>query len=417
MDKIKKIFLSQTVKDTTISFVGLGFSALVGFVYTVILARQFGPEKFGIFSAITAFIAIVYSLGDLGITSSLINFIPKFKEKRSQFINTSFVFELFIASLIIIIFTIFSFFSHRVIPGSTQNQILLASVLTLNYFFIGYVQGIFTAERKFWLYSTSQIIDAGIKIILIFTILTFSRITIELAILANIISTIIAIIVSYLKASISLRFNFDKDIFAKLYSFAKWVAVTRVFSVFISRIDVVLLNLLSTSYQAGIYAAASRITLFFSLLIASLGSIVNPRFSGFDNKDKVASYMKKLFLLVTAISASMLILVLFAKPIIMLVFGDKYTDSISVFQWLTVAMIPFIYTLITTPALMYSFNKPSFIAKLTIVQVLVIIAIELIFIPVLGPHTPAIALGVSNSLILIISLLRIRKIYLIDEKI
>jgi O-antigen/teichoic acid export membrane protein len=403
VEKLKKILLSATVKDTFISFIGLGFTAIVGFIFTIILARTLGPAQFGIFSAITALYSIVYSLGDLGIASALINFIPKIKEKRSALINTSFSFEVLVCAVIIFLFLGFSLLNKFIIPGSLSGQVLVAGLLAVNYLLISYVQGIFTAERRFVSYSLTQIFDSGIKILLILFLLSVSHLNVETALLANVISTIFALVFTFGKEFIKIKFNFDKGIFQKLFHFAKWIAVTRVFSVFVSRIDVILLNLLAGSFQAGIYAAANRITLFFSLLVSSLGSVVNPRFSSFDNHEKVITYIRKLLGLITAISALMLFSVFLAKPIINIVFGDKYISAIPVFQALTVAMIPFIFSLVTTPALIYTFNQPRFIARMTAFQVVTMVVLELVLIPRLGSFAPPIALGITNTTVLLIT--------------
>jgi len=403
VEKLKKILRSATVKDTFISFVGLGFTAAIGFVFTIILARTLGPAQFGIFSAVTALYSIVYSLGDLGIASALINFIPKLKEKRSALINTSFSFEILVCVVIAVLFLGFSLLNKFIIPGSLSGQVVVAGILAVNYLLISFVQGIFTAERRFVSYSFTQIFDSGIKILIILFLLSVSHLTVETALLANVISTIFALIFTFGKEFLKIKFNFDKGIFQKLFHFAKWIAVTRVFSVFISRIDVILLNLLAGSFQAGIYAAANRITLFFSLLVSSLGSVVNPRFSGFDNHEKVITYIKKLLGLISLISALMLFSVLLAKPIINIVFGDKYVTAIPVFQALTVAMIPFIFSLITTPALIYTFNQPRFIARMTAFQVITIVILELVLIPSLGSFAPPIALGITNTTVLLIT--------------
>ncbi len=99
----------------------------------------------------------------------------------------------------------------------------------------------------------------------------------------------------------------------------------------------------------------------------------------------------------------MLITSLFAKPIISIVFGDKYEAAIPVFQALTVAMIPFIFSLATTPALIYTFNQPKFVARLTAVQVILMVVMELILIPKFGSFAPPIALGVTNTIVLLVT--------------
>jgi len=276
-------------------------------------------------------------------------------------------------------------------------------VLAVNYFLIGYLQGIFTADRRFVEYSISQIIDAGLKILVVFALLSASNLTIETALLANVFSTIIALIFCFGKEKKYISQTFDKGIFYQILHFAKWIAVTRVFSVFISRIDVILLNLLSGSFEAGIFSAANRITFLFSLLVSSLGSVINPRFSGSDDKKKTTAYIKKLFGLIALISIFMLVISLFASPIINVVFGDKYEAAIPVFRALTIAMIPFIFSLATTPALIYTFNQPRFVARLTAVQVVLMVVIELILIPRLGSFAPPIALGITNTVVLLIT--------------
>jgi len=403
MQFILALLKTRTLRDTLISFTGLGVTALIGFIYTVILARHLGPSTYGVYSAITALSAIVYSLGDLGISSSLINFLPKLPEKYQIIINTSFISQIIICTLAAILFIVFSIFHQSIIPGSLPGHLLLAGVITVNYLLIGYIQGIFTAKKRFWSYSISQIIDSGIKIIIVFLLLYYSRLDIGTAIMANIISTLLALAITFGREFVKIKPVFDLKIFTLLFGFAKWIAFSRLFSVLISRIDIVLLNLMVSSYSAGIYSAASRITLLFALLLGSLNAVVNPRFSGFDTPQKALVYIKKLFFFVCGIALLMLITIILAGPIIKLVFGNSYAEAIPVFQYLTLAMIPFLFSLITTPAIIYTFNRPDFYAKVTALQVILLVIIELIFIPKIGYFAPVIATGATNLLVMIIS--------------
>ena len=407
MQFILALLKTRTLRDTFISFIGLGATAFIGFIYTVILARHLGPSVYGVYSAVTALSAIIFGLGDLGITSSLINFLPKLPEKRQSIINTSFIFQLSICFLSLILFFVFAIFHQLIIPGSTFGYLILAGVITVNYLIIGYIQGIFVARKNFWSYSLSQILDSGIKIVLVFILLYFSRLDIGTAISANIVSTLIAIIITFGADLLKIKPVFERATFSLLFAFAKWIAVSKVFSVLISRIDIILLNLMVSSYSAGIYSAASRITLLFALLLGSLNAVVNPRFSGFDTPQKALIYIKKLFLFVCGIALLMLITIVLAGPIIKLVFGNSYAEAIPVFQYLTLAMIPFLFSLITTPAIIYTFNRPDFYAKVTALQVILLVIIELIFIPKIGYFAPVIATGITNLLVMIISSLKL----------
>ena len=210
--------------------------------------------------------------------------------------------------------------------------------------------------------------------------------------------------------------KFDKDIFKHLYSFAKWIAFSRVFSVLFSKIDIILLNILANSFDAGIFAAASRITLLFSILVSSLNSVINPRFSEFDSRIKVVTYIKKLTLFIAGICVLMLFCVIFAEPIIGLVFGEKYLLAIPVFRYLTIAMLPFLFSLITTPAIIYTYNKPDFFAKLTAAQVISIVILEIILIPRLTFYAPVIALGLTNVFTLAASAIMLTNLLQNDKR-
>lgn len=399
---------SQTIKDTVISFIGVGVTAIVGFFYTIILARVLGPQSFGIFSAITALMAIVYSLGDLGIASAIINLLPRNSHLRLKIISTAFWVEMVVALLVGALFVFFAFTNQIVIPGSVPSQLLLVGILAINYLLIGFAQGVFTAERLFLRLSFSQIIDAVIKILAVFIILRFSRLSINLALLANIFSSLIALVITFGHELWNIKTVFEKNLFFKLFHFAKWIAISKIFSVFVFRFDIVLLNLLSSSYQAGIYSVANRITMLFAMIVSSIGSVVNPRFASFDTASKITSYMKKLFGLVSIVSLSMIVVIIFARPIIHVVFGEKYLSAIPVFQLLTASMIPFVYSLVTTPALLYSFHQPKFISFLVAIQVTTMFILEIVYIPKLGNLAPPLVMGLVNTFFLIVSFIKVK---------
>ena len=179
--------------------------------------------------------------------------------------------------------------------------------------------------------------------------------------------------------------------------------MSRVFSTTISRVDILLLNLLVGNYQAGIFSAAGRIALLFAILVSSLGNVIAPRFSAFTKYSDIKIYLKKVSVLVGSLCLFMLVCVILADPLIRFVFGVKYLDAIPVFRALTLAMIPFLLSIITTQPLIYSFNQPHFFARLTVLQVVVIISLDLLLIPHFQAMAPAISMGIANIIVVSIS--------------
>lgn len=408
LNKIKIALKTDTTRDTLIGMVGSGGIAVGGMLFTVLVARSLPPETFGIFSALLALAMLLASLGDLGISSALVNFLPKLQNNRSVIISVTFwiqaISALFLGLLIIGAIPL----QKYLVPGSRPIHFVLIAIIASVYILEGFALSILNAEKKFRVTATLQILDSGTKLFILAILFFYHQVSIEAAFLATITSAIIATSIGISRELKNVSFLFPKKHFLEIFHFTKWIGLMRIFSVAVSRIDVIILVSLSGGYQAGIYAAASRIALLFSLIVSTLGNVVAPRFSGFTSHHALLTYMKKLAVLTTGVALLMLSTAIFAPQIISLVFGAKYLAAVPVFQAMSLAMVPFLYTIVTVNPLIYYFNRPDLMAKITIVQVLVLVAIDLLLIPRLGAFAPTIALGVSNSLVLLISGIKLR---------
>lgn len=390
--------------------VGTGVSALFGTIFTILLARSLKPGPFGIYSSLAAAITIITTLGDLGISSALVNFLPKMPGKRKQLISSSFYFQSAIAAVSTLFFAAATFFHQSLIPGSLSSQFIIAAVLTGTYVLNQYALGVLRAERKFTQSSVVMVIDSGVKLLLVGLLFSFRTFTINQVLLANTVSVIIATTYALRHEFTNLSPIFPKAYLKKIFKFAKWIGLARAFSVAVARVDIILLNLLHSSFAAGIFAAAGRVTLLFTLLVSALGSVVAPRFSAFTGKKDTLAYIKKLSLLIGVVSFFMIITVFFAKPIITIVFGQEYLEAIPVFQVLALAMIPFLFSIATTNPIIYTFNQPRFFANIIILQVVILIVLDIILIPAYGAMAPCISIGISNLVVFILSSVKLARL-------
>lgn len=400
---IKKILSAQTTKDTLVSFGGLGTIAAVGMIFSIIMARSLGPAAFGLFSALIALVTLLSSMGDLGISSALVNFLPKFRDNRNVIISVTFWFQITVTILLTLGLIAAGVFRQTIIPGSTTTHFLIIGFLTGFYVLQGFALGVFNAERKFLSASILQGSDSLVKLLIVTGLFFNKNLNIELALLANVFSCFLSLIFGFWGEFRHIRPIFPRAQMAEIFKFSKWIALSRAFSVMISRVDIILLNLLVGGFQAGIFSAASRIALVFALLVSSIGAVTAPRFSAFVKKEDIRRYLKKVALMVSGISVLMLTTVLLADPIIRIVFGAKYLAAIPVFRALTLAMIPFLLSVITSQPLIYSFNQPKFFSRITIIQVMIIIGLDLVLIPRYQALGPTISLGIANVIVIALS--------------
>jgi len=410
INRVKALLFSQTSKDTFITLIGTGVSAFFGTVFTILLARSLSPAPFGVYSSLAAAITIITTLGDLGISSALVNFLPKMPGKRSKLISASFYFQSAISAAFTLLFAAAAFFHQNLIPGSLSSHFLIAALVTGLYILNQYGLGLLRAEKKFIAASWVLVIDSGVKFILVAALFLFRGLTIGQVLLANSVSVIASTVYALRHEFRQLSPLFPKVYLRKIFKFAKWIGLARAFSVAVARVDIILLNLLHSSFAAGIFSAAGRVTLLFTLLVSALGSVVAPRFSAFVDKKDTLAYLKKLIPLIGAISLAMIASVLLARPIITIVFGQEYINSIPVFQALGLAMIPFLFSIVTTNPIIYTFNQPRFFAHITILQVVVLVVLDLILIPHHGALAPCYSIGVSNLLVFTLSSVKLARL-------
>lgn len=397
-------------KDFFLVSIGLAVTSLLGFVYTIFMARLLAPAQFGVFSALVSLVAITFSLGDLGIGPAIINFLPRHKQADKKIIETGYWFEYLVAVFVVLLLWSAAKFSDIFVPGSKPEHFILVGSLAFNYILIGFAQSVFTAEKNFLKFSLSQIIDAVLKISIVMALFYSSKLSITNALIANFVSVVLALIITFWKNLWEIKTKIDKPIFHHLIEFSKWIAVSRFFSVFISRIDILMLNLMASSFHAGIFSAASRVTLLFAMLISSLGTVINPNLSSFEDKKQLLKYLIKVFYLTTLIFCGVVVVIVFSNEIISIVFGSQYLSAVGVLRGLCLAMTPFLYSVITTGVLLYTFSDSRFYAIATAAQVFLIVILDYLLIPEFGSMAPVYSSAVANTFFLVTSLVRVMQL-------
>jgi len=117
--------------------------------------------------------------------------------------------------------------------------------------------------------------------------------------------------------------------------------VNRILSSVAGRIDVQMLAFLAGSVVTGYYSVASKLVAFISALISSFSAVMAPRLAGFNDAEREKNICKVGFGSL-AHSRGNFVWVLIAKPFIVILFGEKYLDSVGYFQALALSAIPFL---------------------------------------------------------------------------
>ncbi len=416
--KVTNLLFSGTSRDTLTLFIGNSFSAFFGFIFVYILTQKLTVAEFGIFSAAANLIIIISSLTDLGITTAMINFVSvklgmKDNLGAERYLKASFVIRfisILIASGIVLLIPKYisvNFLSTTDITVAYWVSIIsigLTAWLTFPYAMMAY--------KKFW---QSVILDWSLgipRIILFLGLATFLPINLNLALMSYGLSTILPLIYGFYITGLKfLKSKTSTGDYIDLVKFSGWLGINRIVSSISGRLDVTMLANLTNAVIVGEYSIASRLSSFVIVLSSSLGSVLSTRFARFNDKEKEKKYLIKSTLFTLPIIVAVIVWIIVAKPFVLILFGDKYFESIKILQYLLVSLIPFILSTPAVTAIVHSMRKPVFIGTFSFVQVAMIFIFNIYFTRIFDGLGPAITFLISNTVLAIYAFVIVYKHY------
>lgn len=407
-ERVKLLVFSGTAKDTYVVFLGNVFSAFWGFLFTLIVARVLSIADFGIFSATLNLVVILSSLTDLGISSGSVNFISEHlakgeNQKANEYIKASFVVRLLMVMAVSSVVIILSpQVSSKLLATNDPAFAIWAAVIPIFLFPDMFFPAILQAKKKF---LQSALMDNAFyiaRLLFAFGFYIIGALTMPRAFLAfgaGFVITVIQAII-YIKTDF-LASKPTAVEYKKLLGFSGWIGVNRIISSISGRLDIQMLAAMAGAFATGLYSIPSRLASFIIVLGGSFSAVLAPRLAGFGNAESEKRYILKSLLALLPITAGIIFWIIIAKPFMLLLFGTKYMASVPVFQALAAAQIPFLFTVPSVTAIIYSMKKTVFIGAYSFFQIAAIFLLNLILIPKFGPFGPTITFGITNMLLAI----------------
>lgn len=422
IDRALGLARSGTARDTYILFGGNLFSAFLGFVYTLLVARALSVEDFGVLSAATNLIIIISSLSDLGVSSGLISFAAAAFSKSNlakayEYSKAAFNIKI-IATLPIILFLILfaGFVSRSWLATSDRTISYWVAAISFVAVVWGFLPSMLHARKKF---LQSVFIDISLsfpKAVIPYFLLIAGALTVRTSLAAFAIGAVIAGVVGFSLTGIKfLGAKPAKEIYLDLVKFSSWLGLNRIISAISGKLDIQMLAAIAGATTTGIYSIPAKLSSFIIVLGSSLSSVLAPRFAAFEDKEKERRYLIKATLAVLAIIVGIVVWILAAEPFILMLFGTKYIESVPVFQALTATLIPYMLAVPPVTAIIYSMKKTIYIGLFSFFQLASIFALNFIFIPRVGPFGPTIAFGIVYSILAIFTWAVVIRYYWLEK--
>ena len=394
IDKFKKE-LNQSKNFFGFSFLKI-FGQGMTFILPLAIAKILSPEGFGSYSLS---MMIVFFFTSAFIASSQTPFVVYANEelKKTKKINKSFSVQLLFLLSSIIFFIILTFvFSSYIINFANISNLQLA-FLFLAYLGIGLnsvIENLFLALNKRINHSLYSLAIGIVNVVLLLLFYFQNNLNLNTIFLIYFLSSIISSFLFLHKIDITIIFPFvfDKKLFREMFQWTRWQIMGLTAVYFINWGDNLVLRYFVSMEEIGAYNLGYQV---FKGLI-SLTFILNSYFLPFishniNDKEKISNYLyvKRPKIMLTGIFCIILLYIIIPKSFAW-IYGDIYTESVTILKILLIGNIIALYNVFYTPIL-NSLKKYKFSQLSNIVHIIINVLLNVVLIPIIGAVGAAVA--------------------------
>ena len=383
--KIREIFKrSQTAMNIVITFVSRVSTALFLFLTMVIISRHFGVEAKGIFTMFFFLPELIFNIGHLGIGNSNIYYISQDKElSKKMFYNT--VIQTIVMSALLSLLFLMAYWFNPNIMGKLNPVYIYWSLMLVPFIFLEkYLQSIFVGNQKFKLFNLllfiSKVVTFVITMILVYV---YSQSLWWVLVSYSILTALLPL--GYLIICIKeygFKLSFDVELFKKTIVFGLKSYIICLFGYLILRADTYMLNAMRGLSDVGMYSIATNFFDGMNLLASSIALVLFPLMSG-QKKQNYAILKKGIKVVMVIMIPTIILTMLFIKPIVLLLFGPLFLPAIPAFYLLSLALI--FWSMLSVINQYYaSIGLPTFMIFLWLGGLLLNIGLNWVFIPKYG---------------------------------
>lgn len=408
-------------------FLATILSKVFTYLYRIIIARDFGPETYGLFSLTIMILTGFVSLFSLGFYDGVLRFIPFYRGKRKEN-NVRYIFRFsFIVLLFssifatILLYFLSDFISINLFHNSGLTIFLKILSLSLPFFSLAYFfLSLLQAHEKIKIHSfISDILFNFINLISLI-ILVFIGLKINGVIFSYFIGLVIIFLVSliFCRKKIpkilvrpTLRENLKKKLKKELISYSWPLILFGIINGLLPNVDSFVIGYIKGASDVGIYNTAILIagfmtfvpTLFYRLFFP----LITREFSK-KNLNMIKELSKQIQKWIFIVNLPLLVLmIIFPGVFINLLFGAQYITAEIPLRFLAIAF--FLTSLIMIlSGLISMIGKSKIILLNTIIFSVLNLILNILLVPKYGTSGAAFATMISYTILAIIFFFQVR---------
>jgi len=423
LDRENMNYTKTLVRGSGIVFIVAIFSAILGYLLRILLARNLTIEEYGLFYAVFAFVNVIASFRTFGVGQALIKFIPEFKlnEDYSSIKKGICYYSLLQFFSFILIFGFIFLFADKLAIDyfkdlNSINLLLLLTLASTFAIFESLFHVLFLGYKKSGHYAFTTFFQMLLVVIVTFILLKFGVGYLAPA-YGYLIASIIAGITYYIlfrrvsPKFFKAKFNLDFKFFKKLTLFGLPLTAGAVIGSSIGQLDILIITYFTNLKDVALYSIAMPVSMLLRQFSKSISLILIPVSSEIYIKDKslLIEGIKNIhkYILITIMPIA-LVMAIFAPLIISIFFGDEYLGAVWTLRILAVSAIFYSIAYVNSNILL-GIGKSGLNAKIMVGLSLIALVLDLFLIPLYGIVGAAIGVFVASFIMFFISFIYMKQ--------
>lgn len=305
-------------------------TALIGLVVISFLTRHLGQTGYGAYETILSYLFIFTILADFGLHFIHVREISRYPEKEEFISGNIFTLRLISLGLVVLLAMVLSLF----LPYSPEikSGVIIASFFVIFSSLSQILSGIFQKYDTFYLVSFSDVLTRLIQLGLVFYGVKLGLGLLDFIWILSLTAALQFVLIFYFSRRF-VRFKLGLD-----FSYAKIIlknslpiALSILFTAIYIRTDAIMLSFMKPISDVGVYRLAAKVIeaiIFFPALLVELTMPSFSRFA-FNKGEDFNKAFKKTFKILLLMAIPVVAgLIIFAGPIVLILGGKSFTDSV-----------------------------------------------------------------------------------------
>lgn len=401
----------RIARNLMVSVFGEGFGALINIYIIVLIARQLGPEIFGEFSFILAFVGLLQLITDMGIANLLIREISLKREDFAKIMGNVRVLAWVLTSVVLVVTAIICLL---VLEDKTFGLNLLvmtfAAMVTLHIVTYG---ALFRAFERMEFTSAFFVIHKIILLSLVYYWINSDPSLFRLCtfyLIANC-CQFLMLYVSSIIVFQRIKWLVDLSFWRYLIVEAVPVGLSMLLRKTTLHVDTILLSVLASPIALGLFSAAYRIIQIVEMLPFTFSIPMYPKLTRLANQDRnefvfFLNQVLKFYILVAL--PMMAYLFVFADQIVGLMYTEEYRQSAAILQALSIAVF-FIFPSSIMVYVYTALNRQRLFTVISAALLLTNATLDFILIPIYGAFGAAMGTIAAEALFIVTSVIFLKQ--------